>query len=320
MPDGNLLTRQVEEYIAYKHSLGYQIKIEAQELRRFAAFTKEIGHSGSLTNEIAVQWASGNERHSRFYKARRLEIVHTFAKYITAFDSKAQIPQTGIFGKSHIRVSPHIYTDEEVQLLMNEAGKLHSPDGIRAYTVSAAIGLLRSTGLRPSELTYLRIEDVRLSEGYLFIHNSKFKKDRIVPLHETVIEALSNYRDFIKGKLGERSGDAYFFVTSYGRRFNCRAFEYAFQLIRSVLPACTKSNGARNIRLYNLRHTFACETVRCWLESGVDANQKLYLISTYMGHVKPEDTYWYLSSTPELLSASCNRYEAMFGEGGSNEA
>jgi integrase len=314
MTNENLLARQIEEYISYKRSLGYKIIIEAEELRRFAAYTKSIGHNGSLTSELAVQWASLNENHSRFYMARRLETVHTFAKYISAFDPNAQMPQLGIFGKCHGRSSPYIYSDEEVSLLMSEAGKLFSPDGIRAYTVATAIGLLRSTGIRVSELTLLKNEDARLDEGYLFINSSKFKKDRIVPLHPTVVAVLTDYRVFIAKKLGQRNGAAYFFVTSYGRTFNSRAFEYAFQLIRPVLYRNAANDKIKKCRLYDLRHTFACETIRRWLETGDDANQKLYLLSTYMGHVKPTDTYWYLSATPELLSISCNRYEASFGE------
>jgi len=200
----NLLTQQVEEYIAYKRGLGYQIIVEAEELRRFAVYTQNIGYNGSLTSELAVQWASLNENHTRLYMARRLEIVHTFAVYISAFDPCAQIPQTGMFGKSHMRTSPYIYSDEEIWLLMDEAKKLFAPDGIRTRTVSTAIGLLRSTGLRVSELTSLRNEDIRFTEGLLFISNSKFKKDRIVPLHDSVLEELKSYQAFVNRKLGCR--------------------------------------------------------------------------------------------------------------------
>lgn len=315
MLNENLLTRQIEEYITYKRSLGYRIAVEAEELRRFAAFTRSIGYDGSLTNEIAVQWASLKSEYSRVYMAKRLETVHTFAKYITTFDIHAQIPQIGMFGKCHNRVSPHIYTDKEVSLLMGEAEKLYSPDNIRARTVSTAIGLLRSTGLRVSELTLLKNEDVRLNDGILFIHGSKFKKDRIVPLHPTATEELANYHDFIVGKLGQRDNADYFFVSSRGQRFNTRAFEYAFRLIRPILREGTTQSKTRNFRLYDLRHTFACETIRHWLESGEDVNHKLHLLSTYMGHVKPADTYWYLSATPELLAISCERYEMAFGTG-----
>ena len=313
----NLITKQVEEYISYKRSLGYQIIVETGELRRFASYTRSIGHEGSLTSAVAVQWASLKKEYSRFYKARRLETVHTFAKYISAFDADAQIPQLGIFGKSHCRTTPYIYTDEEIFLLMEEAKKLSSPDGLRSLAVSTAIGLLRSTGIRVSELTNLKLDDVNLIDGYLFVRNSKFKKDRLVPLHPTAKKELAGYRDFVEEKLGLNNTSEYFFVSSYGRRFNISSFEYAFTIVRLVLYKeghFNPNSENRKPRLFDARHTFACETIKRWLKSGEDVNKKLYLLSTYMGHVKPEDTFWYLSATPELLSISCSRYESAFGE------
>lgn len=305
MLNSNRITRQIEEYIAYKRSLGYVIKIESQELRRFGKYTRDIGHDGSLTAELAIRWASLDNNFTRKYMARRLETLHTFAVYISAFDAQAQIPQNGVFGKAHLRTAPYIYTDSEVLSLMHHAGSLYSPDGIRAYTVASAIGLMYATGIRVSELTSLRIANVRIKEGYLFINSSKFKKNRLVPLHCTVIARLSEYRAFIESKIDVKNDDDYFFVTSYGRRFNTRAFEYAFQLIRPLVFC----DAERPPRLYDLRHTFACNTVKRWHEAGEDVNWKLYLLSAYMGHVKPEDTYWYLSATPELLEIAARKFE-----------
>lgn len=312
MLNSNHITRQIEEYIAYKRSLGYVIKIESQELRRFAKYTRDIEYDGSLTAELAIRWASLDNSFTRKYMARRLETLHTFAVYISAFDSQAQIPQNGVFGKAHLRTSPYIYTDDEVLSLMHHAGSLYSPDGIRAYTVASAIGLMFATGIRVSELTSLRIADVRIKEKHLFINNSKYKKDRIVPLHCTVIAKLSEYRAFIKSKIGVKNDDDYFFVTSYGRRFNTRAFEYAFQLIRPLVFC----DAEKLPRLYDLRHTFACNTVKRWHEAEEDVNWKLYLLSAYMGHVKLADTYWYLSATPELLEIAARKFEGCDGGDG----
>jgi len=312
MLDSNRITRQIEEYITYKHSLGYMIKIESQELRHFAKYTRVIEYDGPITSELAVQWASLDNNFSRKYMARRLETLHTFSVYISAFDAEAQIPQNGVFGKAHMRTNPYIYTDDEVLSLMRCASDLHSPDGIRANTVSSAIGLMYATGIRVSELTSLKIADVQLEEGYIFINNSKFKKDRIVPLHPTVIVKLSEYRSLIESKVGARNDDDYFYVTSYGHRFNSRAFEYAFKLIRPLVF----SEATKRPRLYDLRHTFACNTIKRWHETGEDVNRKLHLLSTYMGHVKPEDTYWYLSATPELLAIAARKFEDRFGGDG----
>ena len=309
MLDSNRITRQIEEYVAYKRSLGYVIKIESQELRRFAKYTREIGYDGSLTAELAMQWASLDSSFTRKYMARRLETVHTFAVYASAFDTGVQIPQNGVFGKAHQRADPYIYTDNEVMSLIRGADSLYSPDGIRTRTVATAIGLLYATGIRVSELTSLRVADVRTEESYLFIRNSKFKKDRLVPLHSTVMPKLAEYQAFMESKLGIRDNADYFFVTSYGHRFNTRAFEYAFQLIRPQVF----SGAAKPPRLYDLRHTFACNTIKRWHETEDDVNRKLYLLSTYLGHVKPTDTYWYLSATPELLAIAAQKFEGRFG-------
>ena len=312
MLSDNRITRQIEEYINYKRSLGYMIKIESQELRRFAKYTREIGYDGPVKSEIAMEWASIDKNFTRKYMARRLETIHTFAVYISAFDVEAQIPQKGVFGKAHMRTNPYIYTSEEVLSLMNSAEGLFSPDGIRAKTVSTAIGLMYATGIRVSELTSLRISDVRLDEGYIFINCSKFKKDRIVPLHPTAAAKLVEYRAFLENKIGNRNEDDYFFVNSYGRRFNTRAFEYAFQLIRPIVF----QNMDKHIRLFDLRHTFACNTIKRWHKNGENVNQKLYLLSVYMGHAKPEDTYWYLSASPELLEIAVRKFEERFGGDG----
>ena len=89
------------------------------------------------------------------------------------------------------------------------------------------------------------------------------------------------------------------------------ALEYAFQRIRDCVDP--GSSEYEHVRLYDFRHTFATRTIAKWLEQNEDVNAKLFLLSTYMGHNHPEDTFWYLSSTPELMSLSSNKYEQMFG-------
>lgn len=99
MSDSNRISKQIEEYIVYKRSLGYMIKIESQELRRFAKYTREIGYNGSITAELSLQWASLGDNFTRKYMARRLETLHTFAVYISAFDAQAQILHMALSAK-----------------------------------------------------------------------------------------------------------------------------------------------------------------------------------------------------------------------------
>lgn len=307
----NLISRQVEEYIAYKQALGYQIKIESQELRRFAAYTESIEHTGSLTVEIAFQWAAFKPEYSRWYMARRMETVRTFAKYICIFDPLTQLPPKGMFGQCHGRTIPYIFSTEEMGVLMEAAAQLHAPDGLRSTTIHTAIGLLWATGIRPNEACQLMEDDVDLTNGRLTIRETKFAKTRILPLHETTVSALQAYvkeRD----KLRKKEGSHHFFRMTGSSELKLRNFEYAWATIREQLLTGKTVWDRRPPRLYDIRHSFACHTLLNWLKSGVDVNHKILYLSTYLGHVKVSDTYWYLTGTPELMQLASGHFERFF--------
>ena len=197
--------------------------------------------------------------------------------------------------------------------LMEQCDHLYSPDGIRSLTMKTAIGLLWATGLRTSELVNLTISDVDFTNKLLNVCRSKFNKDRIVPLLPEVSDQLRSYRSQVESLCNKVRLGNEFFITTGGRPFKRNAFEYAFQKIRDVVDV--SDSGYPHARLYDFRHTFATRTIKNWLEQGIDVNAKLFLLSTYMGHIHPEDTYWYLSSTPELMDISSRKYENIFGGG-----
>jgi len=168
------LTRQIEDFIAFKRGMGFLIIIEAEELRRFGRFARERGHQGALTADLALDWVAASPAYTRWYKARRLETVRTFARFALAVDPETQMPPAGVFGRAHLRTSPYIFTENEVVLLMQQAKQLHSPDGLRGITVSTVIGLLWATGLRVSEACRLSREDVHYQCSELHIRDTKW--------------------------------------------------------------------------------------------------------------------------------------------------
>ncbi|WP_075366443.1 hypothetical protein [Desulfosporosinus metallidurans] len=115
----NLISAQVEDYINYKQALGYKIKIESEELRRFAAYTVAIGHNGSLTADVAFKWVTLKPNYTLWYMSRRLETVRTFAKYISIFDPNAQVPPKGLLKKCHGRINPYIFKKKSRSLWMS---------------------------------------------------------------------------------------------------------------------------------------------------------------------------------------------------------
>jgi integrase len=316
----NLLSSQIEDYISYKRKLGFQIKIESQELRRFATYTVAIGYKDSLSSSIAIKWASLRPDYSRWYMARRLEIVRTFAKYICVFDAMAELPPKAIFGNCHGRTKPYIYTEEEIHILMKSASKLYSPDGLRAIVISTVLGLLWSSGMRPGEACRLKNDDVDLTNGLITIRNTKFSKSRILPIHKTVVIKLSEYLK-VRNNFEKSFLENYFFLTTGSRKLTLRKLEYAFQVIRKSLLYETRPGIRRPPRLYDIRHTFASYTLLRWLKEGEDIDNKMLFLSTYLGHVKVSDTYWYLTGTDELLRFATKKFENYFFQNGgeSNE-
>lgn len=310
MMSENKISKQLIEYLEYMHSLGFKLKQEEGVLKNFVRFTLICDYDGSLTKDIVLQWIS-NCKPSDKTRGRKIEVVRPFSKYVATFDSHAEIIYNQIYRNVRDRPIPYIYTEDEVLQLMKRCKTLYSPDGIRGKTIEIIIGLLWSTGMRPSEPVHLTIRDVDLKNGALHIRKTKFSKERIIPIKESVIQKLHDYASWIGKTIGGLSTDDSFFYTTGGLPINLRSVEYAFKIVRKCINA--KPIGYKNIRLYDFRHTMACNTIQRWTEQGVDINTNLHVLSTYLGHVKPADTYWYLSATPRMLENSCLKYEEMFG-------
>jgi integrase len=185
------MVKLVEDYLACRRKLGFALKIEGQELLRFAKFADQIDHRGPITTELAIRWAKLPKKADPIYWARRLDIVRRFAKHRALFDLCTEIPPEGILGPSYRRMPPYIYSNEEIADLILAASKLGPAKGLRPHTYVTLFGLLASTGLRISEALRLTRNDVDWKVGVLMVKASKFKKSRLVPLHHTTTEALA---------------------------------------------------------------------------------------------------------------------------------
>jgi integrase len=178
-------------------------------------------------------------------------------------------------------------------------------------------GLLACTGLRISEALKLNAADVDLEHGVLRIEKTKFKKSRLVPLHPTATRALRHYAQTRYGRQVV-CDDGPFFVGSTGKRLHYDVVCRVFEQLRDML-GWKKGNGELpRPRIHDLRHTFACRRLLSWYRQGKNVHNLIAALSTYMGHGKVTDTYWYLTGTPELLAIAGGRFErfARMGKGG----
>ena len=305
---------KVKAYLAFRRGAGFSLSIAGEQLFSFARFADRSGYRGPLTVDLASRWALANRRGLQLTAARRIEVLRGFARYCHTFDPKAEIPPLRLFGPGHRRLTPHIYTEQEIAALLAASSCLYPANGLRPATCATIFGLLAATGLRISEATALRRQDVDLKAGLLHIQQAKFGKSRIVPLHPSTTRALEAY---VRRRDQEPSSAATdtFFIFDRGRPARTRSLQYAFQFVRRQLRWRARG-GHRNPRIHDLRHTFVCRRIQCWYEEGVDVNRNILALSTYLGHAKVSDTYWYITSTPELMAIAAQRLQPLAPRGG----
>ncbi len=302
----NTLPQALEDYLALRQAMGFQVRAAGYLLRRFMAFLEQQGVT-YITQALAVQWATESGAVQSAESARRLTLVRGFARYRSGSDPRTQIPDTGLLPYRPQRASPYLYSDAQIGQLLQAAAQLPSPTGLRAQSYVAAFGLLAVTGMRVGELVGLDDQDVDIPRGQLTIRHGKFGKSRLLPLHPSTREALRHY-------VAERDRrypiprTPSLLVSEQGIRLTNWTLRRTFvTLSRQIgLRGPTDSHGPR---LHDFRHRFAVEVLLRWYREDVDVERHLPELSTYLGHVKVSDTYWYLSATPELLGLAMNRLE-----------
>lgn len=300
------MKERVDIYLSKRRHLGFELRVEGGELTNFAKYADKEGHRGPLTTDLVIQWISASKEGSSYSRARKLRIIRCFAKYYQNIEPNTEIPPPGIFGRGYRRTSPYIYSEEEINNLLNATQHLHPLNGLRASTFRVLLGLLLSTGLRISEAIKLTENNVDLTNGLLTICETKFHKSRYVPLHPTTTKSLHEYR-LIRKKFVSMAKSNAFFLLDNGLPITVRKAEYDFRYLRQKLgwdKSCKKLP-----RLYDCRHTFVCRRLIAWYEEGKDIDQVIPLLSTYLGHVKVTDTYWYINGTPSLMNIATKRFE-----------
>lgn len=293
------LATALDDYLALRRSLGYKLERPGELLADFVANLDQLG-AERITVELAVDWAMRAPNPASSWRAQRLGIVRGFARYLHAIDPTHQVPPPGLLPRGQ-RLAPFLYAPEDIVALMAAAQRLRSP--VRALTMETIIGLLSVTGLRVGEVIRLDRDDLDVEE-MLTVQNSKLGRSRHVPLDPSTTEALHVYL-LRRDALFPRPVTPALFISTTGTRLRAGNLRAAFLevLDHAGLPPRQRRQG----RLGDLRHSFAVQTLLDWHVAQVDVGSRLPVLSTFLGHVSPASTYWYLSASPSLLAAASAR-------------
>lgn len=303
------------DYLQTRRALGTQLQGWPESfLRQFVDFLI-AQDSDVITTALALRWTFLSVGLQPATYARRLGLVRAFACWLQATDPRTESPPPRLIPASHRRPTPYIYRHEEIAALIAQARRLNHGCGLRGATFETLIGLLAATGLRPGEALKLDLDDVDLHDQVLMIQGSKFGKSRVVPFAPSTGTALAQYANLRDRLLPNRNTPA-FLVSASGSRLSGDVARRTFARLCQHVDLRTKQPGrsGHGPRLQDLRHTFATRQLIAWYRAGLDVNRLMPRLATYLGHVGPSETYWYIQAVPQLLALASERLVAPEGD------
>ena len=299
------LRAAARDYLTLRRALGLKL-VEAD--RMLDSFLEHLERRGAstVTVELAVAWAILPRQAKPWWWRQRLSAVRGFARYLQAFDPGTQIPPTGLIYSPVPRATPYLFEADEIVAILKAAEALRP--ALRGATYRTLIGLLAVTGMRVGEALALDDDDVAPDDAVVIVRHGKGGKSRELVVHPSTAEVLAEYRE-IRQSSCRRPKTSAFLVSTRGTRLHHSNVLLVFRGLINILGLATNVRGGRPPRLHDLRHRFAIVSLLDWYRQGVDVQARLAVLSTYLGHAHPADTYWYLSATPELLALAAQRLE-----------
>jgi integrase len=306
------LSALVNEYLAFREARGFQPNRKLERLLlQFADAVAGRVDGPLFSQSEALAWAHAPAGAAPAWWAYRLSAVRGFAVYLAGSGLPVGVPGTRQGPGGPRRATPYLFTTTDVQALMRAADEVFTP--LRAATMKTLAGLMAVTGMRIGEALQLAIADLDLDHGVVLIANAKYGRQRLVQLHPSSRRAVAGYLGLpARRRLGV-TPERPVLVTTKGGRVHERTAHAAFHqmICHAGLPLRA---GARP-RPHGLRHTFATQTMIDAYQAGRDPARTLTLLSVWLGHANPADTYWYLQAAPEVAALAALRLEATAGGG-----
>jgi len=301
------LRETLAEYLAVRRALGYRLERTEKLLCQFLDHLDAAGVE-QITVEHAVAWATlpGRGQH---WHSMRLGAVRGFARYLHEVDPRVEVPPADVVPDRTRRAVPYLYTDEQIKALMRATNALHTAH--KAATLRTLFGVLSVTGMRIGEAIALDRADFDADLGTLIIRHGKFGKSRELPLHPTTTSAVTRYlrrRDRPRA-VGPTEP---LMVSTVGTRLCISDMQTAFRRLRARAGILPRSAACRP-RLHDCRHSFAVRTLLDAYRTDGDPAARIAALSTYLGHVDPGKSSWYLEAAPELMELAGERLERHLG-------
>lgn len=303
------LANVVADYLAHKRALGRKFDTEEATLRLLLTFSNQHGvHGlGELTPALLDAFVTSRPRKRARSFNHLVGVICCFLEWAVSQQRLHASPlRRTRRHETDVRLT-FLFDLGQARRLLDAAAAL--PDNSRAVgrgsTYHTIFALCFGLGLRVGEACGLRIGDIDAERELLTVRGGKFGKSRLVPHGPRVGELLARQ---VERRHAAHDDPLFSFD---GRRciHPCSASQVFHQLVTEL--AFPVPDGVAPPRLHCLRHSFAVGCLARWYREGVAPQERLYKLSTFMGHVDPTSTAVYLTITPQLLAEANDRFEAL---------
>ena len=299
------------KFVAEKKACGYRYQNEQLTLIRFDKFlVKHELTRAELPRPVVEEWTAKRIHESPKTHRMRFNLTRQFALFAKKRGCTAYIPCHRPGPSYTTKLDPYIFSHDEIRRLFVAADNLqyHHGSPLRHLVIPELIRLLYGCGLRIGEAQRLLIRDVNLDTGILTIRESKFRKDRIVPMAPELTSRLKS----LNKTLGKRREETFFFPAPGDKPYCSSALYENFRhlLRKSGIHHRGRGGGPR---LHDIRHTFAVHRMAKWYKEGADLNAKLPVLATYMGHQSLYSSQQYLHLTIDLFVDISSGLDRVYG-------
>ena len=313
-PFGSVLGDFMHDHVMLMRSRGYQYEAQAHWLLRFDRFLQARLDLAERPLEVMLtSWAAAKPTRNHAAECQKVARILTKARF--RLDPSIPPRRFNIRPEQEIRREhrrPHIFSPADVRCMLDTARSYPSPDApLRPMTLYTMIMLAYCAGLRRSELAWLDLGDVDLQSGTITIRETKFYKTRILSLSASVVVELRAYIDARRRAGGSQDPKTGLFWHAH---FNDRYTPNAVTtMITNVMrrAGLKPASGRIGPRVHDLRHSMVVNRILQWYRSGINPQEKLHFLSTYMGHRDLHSTLVYITVTQELLQEASERFRAL---------
>ncbi len=297
------LADHLDDYLRLRRALGFQLGRHGESLPGFVAYLEANG-AATITVELAVAWARLPQGIKPITVDYRLSAVRGFARYLHALDPAHQIPPRGsVVGAAAAADAIHLHTGRDRRGVGRRAPAAatvagRNPDGAARAGGGDRHAQRRGDGADPRRCRPGRGRDhgpARQVRPHAPRPPAPIGHHQAARLRRDTRPALPHAERRSVLSVRHRAGSA-----STRDRRGLPRHHRVDRVAHRHRPA----------RVHDLRHAFAVHTLIDAHRNCADISALLPVLSTYLGHVEPANTYWYLSAVPELTQLAAARLES----------